>query len=314
MEYARFSAQGKPEIVVTNLPTAAYRATWKSCWVPYSHTGVANVALMACQLSLYFLQSLYIRIILLWCRCSASLHPNQTDFSEEQGKSAQARLVRILARVSCIIVDGSAGIPMGLGTGIKLGGSDKEKDRDKSDDKDHEKLHHLQSLKRKDKERDEVGRGWKSSDDLADEILVNFNHSGWTSLLEHWLCHRTQAHSQIQGEHAFKDITASPKRHSLHRRVAVKESEMGPYVPLVKERMMGLYLSIYIHRDLRDLVEGMLMSAWLCCPLTTPAGFSKSAVTAGLIGGRVGNKGGVGISLKIDGTTFLFLNAHLAGV
>lgn len=41
---------------------------------------------------------------------------------------------------------------------------------------------------------------------------------------------------------------------------------------------------------------------------------SKSAVTAGLIGGRVGNKGGVGISLKIEETTFLFLNAHLAGM
>lgn len=43
------------------------------------------------------------------------------------------------------------------------------------------------------------------------------------------------------------------------------------------------------------------------------AGMSKSAVTAGLIGGRVGNKGGVGISLNLNGTTLLFLNAHLAG-
>ena len=42
-------------------------------------------------------------------------------------------------------------------------------------------------------------------------------------------------------------------------------------------------------------------------------GMSKSAVAAGLIGGRVGNKGGVGISLKLAGTSFLFLNAHLAG-
>lgn len=48
--------------------------------------------------------------------------------------------------------------------------------------------------------------------------------------------------------------------------------------------------------------------------LTISQGVSKSAVTAGLIGGRVGNKGGVGISLKIDGATFLFLNAHLAGM
>lgn len=36
-------------------------------------------------------------------------------------------------------------------------------------------------------------------------------------------------------------------------------------------------------------------------------------MTAGLIGGRVGNKGGVGISVNLDGTTLLFINAHLAG-
>lgn len=203
---------------------------------------------------------------------------------------------------------------MGLGAGIKLGGSDKEKDRDKSDDKDHEKhFYHLHSLKRKDKERDEVGRGWKSLDDLSDEIVVNYNHSGWTSMLEHWLCHRTQV-NHVQAEHTLKDIASSPKRHSLHRRVTVKESELGPYVPLVKERMMGLYLSIYIHKDLGDLVEGRFMPSRMCYTLTSLTGFSKSAVTAGLIGGRVGNKGGVGISLKIDGSTFLFLNAHLAGV
>lgn len=45
----------------------------------------------------------------------------------------------------------------------------------------------------------------------------------------------------------------------------------------------------------------------------TDVGYSQSSVTAGLIGGRLGNKGGVAISLKLDGTTFLFLNAHLAG-
>lgn len=39
---------------------------------------------------------------------------------------------------------------------------------------------------------------------------------------------------------------------------------------------------------------------------------SKSAVPAGLISGRVGNKGGVGISINLAGTTLLFINAHLA--
>lgn len=36
-------------------------------------------------------------------------------------------------------------------------------------------------------------------------------------------------------------------------------------------------------------------------------------MTTGLIGGRIGNKGGVGISLKVAGVSLLFVNAHLAG-
>jgi hypothetical protein len=72
---------------------------------------------------------------------------------------------------------------------------------------------------------------------------------------------------------------------------------LGPYELVTKERMMGLYLAVYVHRDSGELVHG----------------HSKSAVTAGLIGGRLGNKGGVGISLNFNGTSFLFINAHLAG-
>ncbi|KAI6099831.1 hypothetical protein F5141DRAFT_1143826 [Pisolithus sp. B1] len=191
----------------------------------------------------------------------------------------------------------SSGIPMGLGAGIKIGTADKDKEKDDKEHKDHQDKHtHTPSQKRKDKDKDEVTRSWKSSDDLSEQQIVTYNQSGWTSLLDHWLCHRTQANPQVNGDTVLKDIASSPKRQSLHRRITVKESDKGPYVPLIKERMMGLYLSVYVHRDLRHLVQGT----------------SKSAVTAGLIGGRVGNKGGVGISLKIDGSTFLFLNAHLA--
>ena len=55
------------------------------------------------------------------------------------------------------------------------------------------------------------------------------------------------------------------------------------------------------------------MNAFLPCNHSCVSGISKASVTTGLIGGRLGNKGGVGISVKIDGATFLFLNAHLAG-
>ncbi|KAG8697159.1 hypothetical protein FRC08_006700 [Ceratobasidium sp. 394] len=70
----------------------------------------------------------------------------------------------------------------------------------------------------------------------------------------------------------------------------------GPYVLVAKERLMGIYLAIYVHRETRPLVRGV----------------SKSSVTAGLIGGRLGNKGGVGISMNVAGRSFLFVNAHLA--
>ncbi|CCO30488.1 phosphoglycerate mutase [Rhizoctonia solani AG-1 IB] len=73
-------------------------------------------------------------------------------------------------------------------------------------------------------------------------------------------------------------------------------TEQGPYTLIAKERLMGIYMAVYVHRETRSLVRG----------------FSKSSVTAGLIGGRLGNKGGVGISLNIAGSSFLFVNAHLA--
>ena len=84
---------------------------------------------------------------------------------------------------------------------------------------------------------------------------------------------------------------------------------------LIKERMMGIYLAVFVHRDVRDFVRGVVRFLFLvqCFMMPCSLGFSKSAVTAGLIGGRVGNKGGVGISVNLDGATFLFVNAHLAG-
>ncbi|KAF8599695.1 DNase I-like protein [Ceratobasidium sp. AG-I] len=73
-------------------------------------------------------------------------------------------------------------------------------------------------------------------------------------------------------------------------------SGVGPYVLVAKERLMGIYMAVYVHKETKPLVRGT----------------SKASVTAGLIGGRLGNKGGVGISLNIAGSSFLFVNAHLA--
>ena len=80
---------------------------------------------------------------------------------------------------------------------------------------------------------------------------------------------------------------------------------------------MGIYLAVFINKDIRHLVHGKVKchstSTYRLPTLHHLTGTSKSAVAAGLIGGRVGNKGAVGISLNLSGTTLLFVNAHLAG-
>ncbi|KAJ7726045.1 inositol polyphosphate phosphatase [Mycena maculata] len=171
-----------------------------------------------------------------------------------------------------------SGIPMGLGAGFKL--IDREKDRD-ADRAEREKA------KERDKDYDKPRSRLRDiyKDDAKDP--PGHEGSGWTAMIEDWLCHGVR-----QASPTTSDISV-PK--PLSARGPPKERK-GPYQLLIKERMMGLYLAVYIHRELRPLVSGT----------------SRSAVTAGLIGGRVGNKGGVGISVDLDGTTLLFINAHLA--
>ncbi|KAH0584979.1 hypothetical protein H2248_008249 [Termitomyces sp. 'cryptogamus'] len=159
-----------------------------------------------------------------------------------------------------------SGIPMGLGAGLnKLMEKDKNKDRE-----------NLEKSRTRHKDKDE---------DQSHEPP-----SGWTSMIDDWLC---QGSGTRTSSPTVADI-GFPK--PLAPRPLFKEPRKGPYQLLVKERMMGIYLAVFIHRDLHPLVRGT----------------SRSAVTAGLIGGRVGNKGAVGITINLDGTTFLFLNAHLA--
>ncbi|KAJ7219954.1 inositol polyphosphate phosphatase [Mycena pura] len=150
----------------------------------------------------------------------------------------------------------TSGIPRGLGAGFKI--IDREKDRD-------------------------AGRESRHKEEAKDP----HDGVGWTAMIEDWLCHGVRYTSPTPSEISL------PK--PLAARSTAKERK-GPYQLLIKERMMGLYLAIYIHRELRPLVKGT----------------SRSVVAAGLIGGRVGNKGGVGISMNLDGTTILFINAHLA--
>jgi hypothetical protein len=75
--------------------------------------------------------------------------------------------------------------------------------------------------------------------------------SGWTQLVEDWLCNgigsKTSSLSSVQ--------IGTPK--PLMRQKSCREPRRGPYQLLIKDRLMGIYLALYIHRDLKPLVQGI---------------------------------------------------------
>jgi hypothetical protein len=141
---------------------------------------------------------------------------------------------------------------MGLGAGFKLKDL-KDKEREKENIKDTKDKGERPKSKHKDKEKE------KNEEDLSHDVYAA---SGWTSILEDWLCNGSGCTTDAKSSSLSATGTSpSPpsKRLStgdLHERVAGKEQWKGPYQPLIKHRMMGLYLTVYIHRDIRSLVRG----------------------------------------------------------
>ncbi|KAK7454606.1 hypothetical protein VKT23_011358 [Stygiomarasmius scandens] len=171
----------------------------------------------------------------------------------------------------------TSGLPMGIGAGFKLIEKD---DRDKDD------------KSRSSKHKEDMLRSKKSHDNIPYD--GSHQPSGWTSMIEDWLCYGGASTRVSSPSVPTVSDIGVPK--PLSPRVLSKEPKRGPYQLLCKERLLGIYLAVYIHRDLRPFIRDT----------------SKSTVTAGLMGGRWGNKGGVGISMNIDGSSFLFMNCHLA--
>lgn len=71
---------------------------------------------------------------------------------------------------------------------------------------------------------------------------------------------------------------------------------LGAYELVAKERCYMMYMAVYV---------------WRGC-LNRVVKTSQGHVKSGLLAGRVGNKGAVGISLKLGSSRLLFVNAHLA--
>lgn len=137
---------------------------------------------------------------------------------------------------------------MGLGAGFKL-----KDPKDKEREKDNIKL---KGEKHKSKHKDKE----KVDDDTPPYDV--YAPSGWTSILEDWLCNGGGCTTSTNDPDASSSSAFSSPKHlstgNLPDRVAAKEQWKGLYHPVIKHRMMGLYLTVYVHRAIRGLVRGDL--------------------------------------------------------
>jgi hypothetical protein len=135
---------------------------------------------------------------------------------------------------------------MGLGAGFRLKDL-KDKERDKENIKDSKDKGDKHKSKQKDKDKD------RDEEDASHDVYAP---SGWTSILDDWLCNGSGCTSNTK----YSSPLFPPVNHlstgNLPERATGKEQWKGPYQPLIKHRMMGLYLTVYIHRDIRTLVRG----------------------------------------------------------
>lgn len=120
----------------------------------------------------------------------------------------------------------------------------------------------------------------------------------WRTQQASFLRHRkTESASSVltEKQNMSEDDRQAAKRLSLNL-LEDKKRASGPYVLVAKERLMGIYVAVFVLRSCQGLLKGT----------------SKAHVAAGLIGGRVGNKGAAAVSCHFAGFRFLFVSAHLA--
>ncbi|GAA5907517.1 hypothetical protein JCM5296_004103 [Sporobolomyces johnsonii] len=141
-------------------------------------------------------------------------------------------------------------------------------------------------------EGDDDGEGSPDGDISRDPTPADARGVDSSSILSR----ATGATSQTQRNEDEQPGQAGASSAHGSRPSSKERHKRGPYILVEKERLMGIYIAVFVARSCEDLIEGV----------------SKSRVPAGLIGGRLGNKGGVGISLYFASSRLLFVSAHLA--
>ena len=169
------------------------------------------------------------------------------------------------------------GLPLGLGGGLKWDKEEEEK-RFKKEKED--------TKKKKEKGKEELPKPEPSpaaTPGTRTPSKHNPHHTtGWSAILEDYFSRgigsipgvKPDLAASPPGNASLSSLLKSPNRgppsaSANVQGMANKDAKWnlppgggevpktGPYELLTKERMMGIYLALYIHRDIRPLVEGL---------------------------------------------------------
>jgi hypothetical protein len=144
---------------------------------------------------------------------------------------------------------------MGIGAGFKL--------RDKDEEKDPSNFEHKRSSKHSHKSSNNDASMRSNKKAADDSPLEPHNASGWTWMLEDWFCHggTLVAGKAINPSSSEISVPKPLYARSISSASGKEPPQVkGPYQLLAKERLMGIYLAIYVHRDLKQLIKGMWLS------------------------------------------------------
>jgi hypothetical protein len=143
---------------------------------------------------------------------------------------------------------------MGLAAGFK---SKEEKEKDLERHKSSKHKDHTP----KDGEPSRPSKKKDSDKEKEKEDVIPEGVSGWTAMIEDKLCYAGALSAAAAAAKAVSPATSEisiPK--PLSPKLPSKEPKKGPYQLLIKERLMGIYLAVYIHRDLKSFVKGNFFS------------------------------------------------------
>lgn len=188
-----------------------------------------------------------------------------------------------------------SGIPMGLAANFKhWDHRDKDKHKDPNSEsmekhkhKDRNIIHRAESLIHKHMKHEHGGHAESSS---SSEELHDSTTSGWSAVIEDWFAngigsmqglkpvvttipqeYNNKVSSSVDngaGQEKRSTIDVNWRTNSSIKD-GISTSSMnvkGPYMLLVKERLMGIYTAIYVHRDVRPLIRGAvspLLYVWI---------------------------------------------------